>query len=179
MRRTCDNKQTNIVTEVFFLSIVHYRVLFAYCIMLTKRRAGLLKLGWVDLSVIAILLCTFIVHSGVKWGWGTTDSPSVWILKILFTTSRSLTSYGRRRWHTTFNWFFSKLACTHATTRCKTRLRRAGQRSAKRSSSTCWILANVMVPGSLLSAPTSLLRRMYGSVYAGTWYAAWVCLFLS
>ena len=64
MRRTCDNKQINIVTEV--LSIVHCRVLFAYCIMLTKRRAVLLKFDWVSLSVIAILLCTFIAHSGEK-----------------------------------------------------------------------------------------------------------------
>ena len=31
MRRTCDNKQTNIVMEA--LSIVHCCVLFAYCIM--------------------------------------------------------------------------------------------------------------------------------------------------
>ena len=35
--------------------------------MLTKGRAGLLNLDWVRLSVIAILLCIFIVHSSVKW----------------------------------------------------------------------------------------------------------------
>ena len=68
MRRVCDNKQTNIVTEV--LSIAHCRVRFAYCIMLTKGLAGLLKLDWVSLSAIAILLCmyvcTFIVASCVK-----------------------------------------------------------------------------------------------------------------
>ena len=52
MWRACDNKQTNIVTEA--LSIVHCRGRFAFCIMLTKRRAGLLKLEWVSLSVIAI-----------------------------------------------------------------------------------------------------------------------------
>ena len=66
MRRTCD-KQKNIVTEV--LSIVHGRVIFAYCIMLTvtKERTGLLKLDWASLLVTAILLCKFIVHSaGVK-----------------------------------------------------------------------------------------------------------------
>ena len=33
------------------------------------------RVNWVSLSVIAILLCTFIVH-GVKWGWGTPDNPS-------------------------------------------------------------------------------------------------------
>ena len=44
--------------------------------MLTKGRAGLLKRNWVSLSVIAALLCTFIVHSGVQGEWGTTVNPS-------------------------------------------------------------------------------------------------------
>ena len=62
----CDDIQTNIVTED--LSIVHCRVSFClgYCIMLTKGRAGLLKLDRERLSVKAILLCTFIVYSDVK-----------------------------------------------------------------------------------------------------------------
>ena len=67
--RKCGAHVTNykhIVTGV--LSIVHCRVLFPYCIILTKGQAGLLKLDWMSLSEIAILLCTFIVHSGVKLG---------------------------------------------------------------------------------------------------------------
>ena len=48
--------------------------------MLTKGRVGLMKLDWVNISVIAILLCAFFVHSGVKRDWGTTDNPSGQIL---------------------------------------------------------------------------------------------------
>ena len=44
--------------------------------MLTKGRVGLLKLDWVSLSVIAILLCTFVAHCGIKSGWGATEHPS-------------------------------------------------------------------------------------------------------
>ena len=63
MRRTCDNKQTNIVTEIF--SIAHCHAFSAYCIatVITNLRAGLLELEWVSLSVTAILFCNtlFIV----------------------------------------------------------------------------------------------------------------------
>ena len=58
MQRTCDNEQTNIVTEA--LRTVHYRVPFAYSILFTNGRAGLLKLDWVRLSVIAILLSSYM-----------------------------------------------------------------------------------------------------------------------
>ena len=59
MRRSCDNKQMNIVPEA--LRIACCRALFAYCIMFTNGRAGLLKLDWGeaigDIDFIVFILC--------------------------------------------------------------------------------------------------------------------------
>ena len=76
MRRTCDNKQTNIAADAFrIVTAEHCSVCFAYCIMLTKGRAGLLKLDGVRLSVMSILLCKLFVWQ-CKLDWSTTDNQS-------------------------------------------------------------------------------------------------------
>ena len=67
-KRTLWRRLCALPTAVFVLPIVH--------MILTNGRAGLLKLDWVGPSVISILLCTFFVHSIVKWDWSTTDNPS-------------------------------------------------------------------------------------------------------